>query len=75
MNGGMVRKISILIAMLGLSACGTSSREDFVQLPTIDPAFTASALETPGVAITNVGPESSFVRLPSASFPCANVAM
>ena len=67
MSRAMFRNVTILIAMLGLSACGTSSREDIVQLPTIDPAFTGTALETPGVPISTVGAESAFVRLPSGA--------
>lgn len=64
---GALRNVALLGALLGLTACGSSSREDIAQLPMIDPAFTATALETPGVPISTVGAESSFVRLPSGA--------
>ena len=62
-----IRNVTLLSAVLAVAACGSSPREDIAQLPMIDPAFTATALETPGVPISTVGAESSFVRLPSGA--------
>lgn len=63
----VIRNMSLLAATLALAACGSSPREEITQLPMIDPAFTATALETPGVPVSTVAADSSFVRLPSGA--------
>ncbi len=48
-------RLIVLPALLALAACGSSSREDVLPTPVVDPAFSATTLETPGVPVNNVG--------------------
>ena len=61
------RLFLVLSGAVWLSACGSSPQDEVVGLPTIDPAFSATTLETPGVPVSNVGLSAAFVRLPSGA--------